>query len=103
MAALLLSTKEELKDVTHENQREMEGLLDNVRHLTKELALQEAIEDIFIPDHYKVMTLFHFVGLLKILRVFNYIFSLEILMYILLSLIYTNNIKNQNNIIKMLT
>uniref|UniRef100_A0A1B6G5L7 Kinesin-like protein n=1 Tax=Cuerna arida TaxID=1464854 RepID=A0A1B6G5L7_9HEMI len=55
VTALLLSAKEELKDVTQENQREMEGLLDNVRQLTKELALQETIEKIFIPDHYKEM------------------------------------------------
>lgn len=55
VAALLLSAKEELKDVQQENQREMEGLLDNVRQLTKELALQEAIEKMFIPDNYKTL------------------------------------------------
>lgn len=54
VAALLLSAKEELKDVQQENQREMEGLLENVRQLTKELALQEAVEKMFIPDNYKV-------------------------------------------------
>lgn len=59
VTALLMSAKEELKDVTQENQREMEGLLDNVRQLTKELALQETIEKIFIPDHYKVESMSH--------------------------------------------
>ncbi|XP_054273348.1 kinesin-like protein KIF3A [Macrosteles quadrilineatus] len=55
VTALLMSAKEELKDVTGENQREMEGLLDNVRQLTKELALQETIEKVFIPDQYREM------------------------------------------------
>lgn len=54
VTAMLLSAREELKDVTAENQREMEGLLDSVRQLTKELALQETIQNIFIPDHYRV-------------------------------------------------
>lgn len=54
VTAMLLSAREELKDVTAENQREMEGLLDSVRQLTKELALQETIQNIFIPDQYRV-------------------------------------------------
>lgn len=54
VTAMLLSAREELKDVTAENQREMEGLLDSVRQLTKELALQETIQNIFIPDPYRV-------------------------------------------------
>uniref|UniRef100_A0A1B6CIN5 Kinesin-like protein n=1 Tax=Clastoptera arizonana TaxID=38151 RepID=A0A1B6CIN5_9HEMI len=53
VTALLASTKEELKDVTHENQREMEGLLDNVRSLGKEFGLQDTIENIFVPHPYK--------------------------------------------------
>lgn len=57
VTAMLLSAREELKDVTAENQREMEGLLDSVRQLTKELALQETIQNIFIPDHYRVRLL----------------------------------------------
>lgn len=54
VTALLYSAKEELKDVMQENQREMEGLLDNIRQLTKELSLQEALHDMFIPQHYQV-------------------------------------------------
>ncbi|XP_024083610.1 kinesin-like protein KIF3A isoform X2 [Cimex lectularius] len=53
VSALLTSAKDELKDIRQENQREMEGLLDNVRALTKELALQETIEKMFIPDSYR--------------------------------------------------
>ncbi|XP_066908565.1 kinesin-like protein KIF3A isoform X2 [Halyomorpha halys] len=53
VSALLVAAKDELKDLRQENQREMEGLLDNVRQLTKELALQETIEKLFIPDSYR--------------------------------------------------
>ncbi|XP_073969867.1 kinesin-like protein 64D [Rhodnius prolixus] len=55
ISALLNSVKDELKDLRQENQREMEGLLDNVRALTKELALQDTIEKMFIPDSYREM------------------------------------------------
>ncbi|KAK9498601.1 hypothetical protein O3M35_003196 [Rhynocoris fuscipes] len=55
ISALLNSAKDELKDLRQENQREMEGLLDNVRALTKELALQETIEKMFIPDSFREM------------------------------------------------
>nr|XP_018902036.1 PREDICTED: kinesin-like protein KIF3A [Bemisia tabaci] len=48
----LMGAKEELKDVQAENQREMEGLLENVRSLTKELGLMERIKDQTIPQPY---------------------------------------------------
>lgn len=54
ITALLAAAKDELKDICQENQREMESLLDNVRALTKELALQETIEKMFIPNSYRV-------------------------------------------------
>ncbi|KAL1138706.1 hypothetical protein AAG570_008768, partial [Ranatra chinensis] len=53
ITALLSAAKEELKDLRQENQREMEGLLENVRQLNKELALQETIEKLYIPDNYR--------------------------------------------------
>lgn len=36
-----------------EQQREMEGLLDSVRHLTRELRLQMMIIDSFVPVEYQ--------------------------------------------------
>lgn len=53
--AMLLVAKDELKDLRQEHQREMEGLLDNIRQLGKESALQETIEKLFIPDSYRVI------------------------------------------------
>ncbi|GLG98494.1 hypothetical protein R5R35_011422 [Gryllus longicercus] len=53
--AMLLAAKAELGDLQHEQQREMEGLLDSVRSLTRELKLQEAIIDAFIPRQYQEM------------------------------------------------
>ncbi|XP_065221800.1 kinesin-like protein KIF3A [Planococcus citri] len=51
--SMLMSTKEELKDLCHENQREMEGLLENIRQLNKELGYLDAIEKFYIPDDYR--------------------------------------------------
>ena len=36
-----------------EQQREMEGLLDSVRHLTRELRLQMMVIDSFVPVEYQ--------------------------------------------------
>lgn len=52
--ATLATLKEELKDICHENQREQEGLLENIRQLTKELGYLEAIEKFYIPDDHRV-------------------------------------------------
>lgn len=64
---MLISNKEELKDLCHENQREMEGLLDNIRQLNKELGYLDAIEKFYIPDDYRVSstTFFFFVHYLS--------------------------------------
>lgn len=53
--AMLMAAKAELSDLQHEQQREMEGLLDSVRSLTRELKLQESIIDAFIPHQYQEM------------------------------------------------
>lgn len=53
---MLMAAKAELGDLRHEQQREMEGLLDSVRSLTRELKLQETIIDAFIPRHYQVLS-----------------------------------------------
>lgn len=55
ITSMLLSAKSELADLGQEHQREMEGLLDSVRMLTKELALQEYIQNSFIPREYQEM------------------------------------------------
>jgi len=48
-----MSAKAELSDLQYEQQREMEGLLDSIRSLTRELKLQETIIDAFIPRQYQ--------------------------------------------------
>ncbi|GMR42327.1 hypothetical protein PMAYCL1PPCAC_12522, partial [Pristionchus mayeri] len=45
-------TRAELSDVEMEHQREMEGLLESVRHLRKQLLLNMTIINEFIPDEY---------------------------------------------------
>ncbi|KAF6017971.1 KIF3A [Bugula neritina] len=49
------STKAELEDIQQEHQREMEGLLDNVRQLSQELRLQMLTIDSYIPPEYQQM------------------------------------------------
>ena len=51
--AMLASSKAELVDAQAEQQREMEGLLDNVRGLTRELRLQMLVIDAFVPQDYQ--------------------------------------------------
>ncbi|XP_039288788.1 kinesin-like protein KIF3A [Nilaparvata lugens] len=53
LQGLIRDAQVEQKDVCAENQREMEGLLDNVRQLNKELGLQEALLKMYIPEKYK--------------------------------------------------
>ena len=50
---LYQGAKAELADVQGEQQREMEGLLDNVRQLTRELRLQMLVIDSFVPTDYQ--------------------------------------------------
>jgi hypothetical protein len=47
-----LQAKAELEDIESEHQREMEGLLENVRQLQKELKLYITLIGAYIPDTY---------------------------------------------------
>lgn len=49
-----MSTKVELADLHQEHQREMEGILDTVRGLTREIQLAELIINSYIPKEYQV-------------------------------------------------
>lgn len=51
---MLLSARAELSDLQQENQREMEGLLDNIRQLSRESRLQSIIIDSYIPGEFQV-------------------------------------------------
>ncbi|ESP00097.1 hypothetical protein LOTGIDRAFT_213295 [Lottia gigantea] len=52
---MLMQAKSEIADLQQEHQREMEGLLENVRQLSRELKLQMLIIDSFIPREYQEM------------------------------------------------
>lgn len=52
---MLMQAKSEIADLQQEHQREMEGLLENVRQLSRELKLQMTIIDNFIPPEYQDM------------------------------------------------
>lgn len=52
---MLLSAKAELSDLQEEHQREMEGLLECVRGIGRELQLQELILNSYIPAQYQTM------------------------------------------------
>ncbi|ELU08954.1 hypothetical protein CAPTEDRAFT_178367 [Capitella teleta] len=52
---LLMQAKSEMADLQQEHQREMEGLLENVRQLSRELRLQMIMIDSFIPPEYLEM------------------------------------------------
>lgn len=43
-----------MADLQQEHQREIEGLLENIRQLSRELRLQMLIIDNFIPQDYQV-------------------------------------------------
>lgn len=53
--ALLVNAKSDLGDLQQEHQRETEGLLENVRQLSRELRLQMLVIDSFIPPEYQDM------------------------------------------------
>jgi kinesin family protein 3/17 len=61
------SAKAELVDLQSEQQSEMEGLLDNVRQMTRELRLQMIVIDSFVPPDYQVSQMAE-----KESRVFNF-------------------------------
>lgn len=48
-------------DLQQEHQREMEGLLENIREMTRELKLQMLTIDTFIPPEYQVSLKLHVV------------------------------------------
>lgn len=50
---LLMSAKAEIADLQQEHQREAEGLLENVRQLSRELRLNMLLIDAFIPPEYQ--------------------------------------------------
>ncbi|XP_064610162.1 kinesin-like protein KIF3A isoform X2 [Liolophura sinensis] len=52
---MLMQAKSEITDLQQEHQREMEGLLENVRQLSRELKLQMLVIDNFIPPEYQEM------------------------------------------------
>ncbi|CAL4146750.1 unnamed protein product, partial [Meganyctiphanes norvegica] len=52
---LLMAAKSELGDMQAEHQREMEALLESVRHLSREHKLHQLIIDSFIPFEYQEM------------------------------------------------
>lgn len=58
---MLLSAKAELSDLQEEHQREMEGLLECVRGIGRELQLQELILNSYIPAQYQVIRKYFFV------------------------------------------
>ncbi|KAE8614587.1 hypothetical protein XENTR_v10008229 [Xenopus tropicalis] len=51
---MLMAAKSEMADLQQEHQREIEGLLENIRQLSRELRLQMNIIDSFIPQEYQV-------------------------------------------------
>uniref|UniRef100_UPI00358FEA2C kinesin-like protein KIF3A n=1 Tax=Myxine glutinosa TaxID=7769 RepID=UPI00358FEA2C len=52
---MLMVAKSEMADLQQEHQREIEGLLENIRQLSRELRLQMLIIDSFIPAEYQEM------------------------------------------------
>ncbi|PNJ80157.1 KIF3A isoform 4 [Pongo abelii] len=50
---MLMAAKSEMADLQQEHQREIEGLLENIRQLSRELRLQMLIIDNFIPRDYQ--------------------------------------------------
>ncbi|XP_073507336.1 kinesin-like protein KIF3A isoform X1 [Phyllobates terribilis] len=52
---MLMAAKSEMADLQQEHQREIEGLLENIRQLSRELRLQMIIIDNFIPQDYQDM------------------------------------------------
>ncbi|CAH8482681.1 unnamed protein product [Dicrocoelium dendriticum] len=53
LGTMYLQAKAELEDVRSEHSREMEGLLDNINQLERELALYTLVIDHFIPAPYQ--------------------------------------------------
>ncbi|KAG1676987.1 Kinesin-like protein KIF3A [Nymphon striatum] len=56
---MLREAEAELNDMQQEHQREVEGLLENIRQLSRELRLKLLIIDSFIPNEYQKMLEHH--------------------------------------------
>uniref|UniRef100_A0A8C1U5E7 Kinesin-like protein n=1 Tax=Cyprinus carpio TaxID=7962 RepID=A0A8C1U5E7_CYPCA len=56
---MLMAAKSEMADLQQEHHREIEGLLENIRQLSRELRLQMLIIDNFIPQEYQVYIYAH--------------------------------------------
>lgn len=54
---MLMSVKSELADQQQEHQREKEGIYENIRSLSRELALCELVLNSYIPKEYQVRKL----------------------------------------------
>lgn len=54
LTTMIMSAKTELADLHQEHQREMEGILDTVRGLTREIQLAELIISSYVPKEYQV-------------------------------------------------
>ena len=52
--SMLMSIKSELADQQQEQQREKEGIYENIRSLSRELALCELVINSYIPKEYQV-------------------------------------------------
>ena len=70
LRTLILQSQSELKDVQTEHQRTMEGLLESVRELDKDLKLQIHIINSYIPIEFQVRNL-------KFVYLLNYLLILE--------------------------
>ncbi|CAH8538528.1 unnamed protein product [Schistosoma curassoni] len=55
LSTIYLQAKSELEDMKNEHVREMEGLVDNIRQLERELARYTLIIDRFIPQSYQAL------------------------------------------------
>lgn len=55
LTTMIVSVKTELADLQQEHQREMEGILDTVRGLTREIQLADLIIGSYVPHEYQLM------------------------------------------------
>lgn len=69
--SMLMSIKSELADQQQEQQREKEGIYENIRSLSRELALCELVINSYIPKEYQVNHTFITQYIIKFLRYFK--------------------------------
>jgi kinesin family protein 3/17 len=58
-----------MSDLKQEHQREIEGLLDNIRELNKEFRLQSMVIDSFIPQEFQVSVMYVVVRNFRMFRI----------------------------------